>query len=105
MHRRTFLRSGAALPVAAMSGLPAWARANAATASVEASWRVFDVATQVEVTEPAGVSRVWLPVPLTADTDYFKNLGSTWGAEGGAARFIVDAKSRAVPRCPEIPRR
>jgi len=103
MHRRTFLRSGAALPVAALSGLPAWARANAATGPVEASWRVFDVATQVEVTEPAGVSRVWLPVPLTADTDYFKNLGSTWGAEGGAARFIVDPKSRAGIVAAEFP--
>jgi transglutaminase-like putative cysteine protease len=53
---------------------------------------VFEVTTQVEIAEPAGVTRVWLPVPLTADTDYFKNLGTTWSAESGSAAYVVDAQ-------------
>ncbi len=93
MHRRAFLKSGAALPAAAMCGLPRIAFANAESAA--AQWRVFEVVTQVRIGEPAGTSRVWLPVPLTADTDYFKNLGSTWAAEGGTASYVQDAKYRA----------
>jgi transglutaminase-like putative cysteine protease len=100
MHRRTFLKSGAALPVAAMAGLPRIASADAAQAGM---WRVFEVVTQVEVTEPAGVTRVWLPVPLTADTDYFKNLGSTWTAQGGSARYVQDSVYRAGIVASEFP--
>lgn len=90
MHRRTFLKGGAALPVAAMSGLPVRARADGGSETV--SWRVFEVTTHVEIAEPAGVSRVWLPAPLAADTDYFKNLGTTWSADSGHATYLVDAR-------------
>ena len=86
MHRRNFLKSGAALPIAAIPGLSRFAHAEPAGQR----WRVFEVTTQVEILEPAGVSRVWLPVPLTADTDYFKNLGNTWSADAGAARYVVE---------------
>lgn len=95
MHRRSFLKSGAALPLAAMSGLPTSARADAASDAADATWRVFEVTARVEVVEPAGVTRVWLPVPLTADTDYFKNLGSTWSSDAGGVRYVVDPKYQA----------
>jgi transglutaminase-like putative cysteine protease len=102
MHRRAFLKSGAALPVAAMSGLPGLAGADAKSDAAAAPWRVFEVVTQVEV-EPAGVTRVWLPVPLTADTDYFKNLGATWSAEGGTVRHVQDPKYKAGIVAAEFP--
>lgn len=91
MHRRTFLKSGAALPIAAIPGLSRFAYAD----SIGAPWRVFEVTTQVEILEPAGVTRAWLPVPLTADTDYFKNLGNDWNAEAGAARYVQEPKYNA----------
>ena len=91
MERRTFLKSGAALPLAVI----AVARGARADVGDGDAWRVFEVTTQVEVSEPAGVTRVWLPVPLTTDTDYLKNLGSTWGTNSGAVRYVVDEKYRA----------
>lgn len=90
MHRRTFLKSGAALSGAAMAGVPGWARATTA-----APWRVFEVSTEIQVTDPSGVSRVWAPVPLTSDTDYFKNLGTSWTVEAGEARYVLEPKYKA----------
>ena len=90
MNRRTFLKTGAALPTAAaVSGLPRFAFADAQGGS---AWRVFEVTSQIEVLQPAGATRVWLPVPLTRDTDYFKSLGNSWTAMGGNAAFVQDKK-------------
>ena len=86
MDRRAFIKTSVAMPAAmAVSGYPRFAAASG-------PWRVFEVTTQAEVLKPAGVTRVWLPVPLTADTVYQKSLGSTWSAEGGTASYVQDAK-------------
>jgi transglutaminase-like putative cysteine protease len=61
-------------------------------ASVPGQWRVFEATTTVEILKPAGVTRIWLPVPLTADTSYQKSLGNSWNAEGGSASYSQDAK-------------
>jgi transglutaminase-like putative cysteine protease len=53
---------------------------------------VFEVTTTAEILWPAGVSRVWLPVPLTADTPYQKSLGNGWHAEGGSVSYSEDGK-------------
>ena len=87
MDRRKFIKTAAAS--AAVSSLPTFS-ATAATASER--WRVYEVTTRVEVLKPAGVTRVWLPLPLTKDTDYQKNLGNTWGVEGGTVETAVDGK-------------
>jgi len=88
MNRRAFIKTSIALPAAvAVSGLP-----RTSTASTPGPWRVFEVTTTAEILKPAGVTRVWLPVPLTADTVYQKALGNTWAAEGGTARYSQDAK-------------
>jgi hypothetical protein len=58
-------------------------------------WRTFDVTTQVEVLKPAGITRVWVPTPLTAETPYQKALGNTWKAEGGSVVFQTDPKYAA----------
>lgn len=90
MDRRMFLKTGAALPTAiAILGVPRFAFANAAASG---NWRVFEVTTQVEILKPAGATRVWLPVPLTADTDYQKGLGNQWTAEGGTATYAPEKK-------------
>jgi transglutaminase-like putative cysteine protease len=51
---------------------------------------VFEVTTIAEIQWPAGVSRVWLPVPLTADTPYQKSLDNRWQAEGGEITYTED---------------
>jgi len=87
MDRRAFIKSSVALPAAALAGLP-----GATTASTPGQWRVFEVTTTAEVLKPAGVTRVWLPVPLTADTPYQKSLGNTWSVEGGNVSYSQDGK-------------
>jgi transglutaminase-like putative cysteine protease len=88
MDRRVFIKTSLALPAAvSISILP---RLGAASAS--APWRVFEVTTTAEIQWPAGVSRVWLPVPLTADTSYQKSLGNRWRAEGGNVTYSEDGK-------------
>jgi len=56
------------------------------------NWRIFEVMTRVEVLKPEGVTRVWLPLPLTSDTDYFKSLGYTWSNESGESLAAQDPK-------------
>ena len=88
MNRRLFLKASAALPAAAATG--AISVRNALAASSEGSqWRNFEAIYRVEVQKPRGVTKVWLPLPLLEETDYFRYLGSTWNAEGGRARIYV----------------
>lgn len=90
MDRRLFIKAGTLLPAAAaVSGWPGFALAKT---TADSPWRMYEVTTQVEVLKPAGVTRVWLPVPLTVDTDYQKDHGSSWSAEGGKAAFSKDPK-------------
>jgi len=101
MDRRKFLKSGAALPTAvAISGLPRFSFANIAGGD---KWRVFEVTTQAEILKPAGMTRVWLPAPLTVDTGYQKSLGNSWAADGGTARYSQDGKYGAGIVSAEFP--
>jgi transglutaminase-like putative cysteine protease len=94
MHRRTFLKASVALPaMAAVSTLPRFAWAGPDTAG---RWRVFEVITQVEVLKPAGITRVWLPLPLVEDTPYQKGLGNTWKADGATVEAGQEAKFGAA---------
>jgi transglutaminase-like putative cysteine protease len=92
MERRTFLKSGlgasATLTLAAMPRLISAAE-SPTTAN---AWRKFEVLTRVEVTNPTGTTRVWVPVPLLTDTDYFKRGGDTWTGNAVAARAAKDPK-------------
>jgi transglutaminase-like putative cysteine protease len=91
MNRRNFIKTTTMLPaVAAVSAMPQFV--SEALAAATDKWRVFEVTTKVGVLKPTGVSRVWLPLPLAADTDFQKNLGSTWSVEGGTATVVNDGK-------------
>ena len=91
MNRRDFIKTSTLLPAAAtVAGLPQLAAA--ATIAPGDKWRVFEVTTKVGILKPAGVTRVWLPLPLSVDTDYQKNLGSTWTVENGSAMLAEDGK-------------
>lgn len=89
MDRRSFIKAGATLPAGmAIAGVPRLAGATTAGNS----WRAFEVVTRVQVLDAEGSTRVWLPAPLTRDTDYFKNLGNVWRVEGGTVNYIEEPK-------------
>ena len=89
MDRRDFLRvTGAGSATLALPGAIGNALANA----TGNPWRVYEVTTRVEVLKPAGVTRVWVPLPLLTDTDYQKSLGNTHEATGGRVAPWQDPK-------------
>ena len=74
MERRTFLKS-----------------VGVSTAAAEtAGWRTFEVTSKVEVANPSGVTRVWMPLPLAAETDYHKPLGNNWKGNGAMRQHRDD---------------
>ena len=81
MERRTFLKSVGISAAAAVVGVTGRAR-DAAASGHTAGWRTFEVTTKVEVVNPSGLTRVWLPLPLAADTDWHKPLGNSWKGNG-----------------------
>jgi transglutaminase-like putative cysteine protease len=84
MNRRKFLQSSAA--AAAAQALP-W-RALAA----EQGWRTFETVTRVEVADPFGVARAWVPLPLVADTDWQRTLDNAWRGNASRAEVLRDPK-------------
>jgi transglutaminase-like putative cysteine protease len=92
MNRRNFLKNSLAVSggLFVAGRLPAQRQLEASTDA--SKWRTFEVVTKVEVLNPSGVSRVWLPVPLTTNTDYFKRLGDTWSGNATAMGNFRDPK-------------
>jgi transglutaminase-like putative cysteine protease len=91
MKRRAFLKQGVGLSAGLLTlGLPRITRVSAATA--DAKWRTFEVVTRVEPAAPSGVTRVWVPVPLMTETDYFKRQGDSWKGNAGSARLARDER-------------
>src|SRR5918999_1004590 len=82
MHRRAFLKAGAAFGAAALP----W------PALAASGWRTYEVVTKVELAFPKGVSRVWLPLPMTADTPWHRSLGNEWSGNASQARIVADGK-------------
>src|SRR5262249_45282225 len=79
MNRRTFLRGAASLSAVAASLRVAGFVSPAGAQQKEfaprpGSWRTFEITTRVEILEPAGVTRAWLPIP-SVKSDYQKPLG------------------------------
>jgi transglutaminase-like putative cysteine protease len=89
MDRRAFLKTTALASVGA--GLLRMPGTAAGAASGD-QWRLFEVTTRVEVLNPTGVTRAWIPLPLAPDTDYHKTLGRTWSGNEDGARLVRDAK-------------
>jgi transglutaminase-like putative cysteine protease len=89
MRRRAFLRAAALGPVAATL-----ARSSRAWASDQ--WRTFEVTTRLEIQNPSGVARAWVPLPLAEDTDYHRALGHTWGGNAASVNVISDPRYSAA---------
>ena len=84
MERRVFLKSSAAIAVA--GALP-WRGAGA-----QEGWRRYEVVTRVEIVQPRGVSRVWLPLPLVEETPWQRNLGNQWTGNAARTQVLDDGK-------------
>jgi len=88
MKRREFLLTTAA--ASAVAALP-WRAALAAEA-----WRTFDITTHVEVINPTGVSRAWVPLPLVLETDWQQSISSGWTGNATQASIQSDGKYGAA---------
>ena len=84
MNRRNFLQSATAAAIA--QSLP-WRAALAQT-----GWRTFETVTRVDVTDPFGVARAWVPLPLVADSDWQKTIGNSWRGNATTAQILHDGK-------------
>ena len=83
MKRRQFIRHAAA---AAGLGLVN-PRFLAAQPPEDDAWRTFEVLTRVEVLQPSGPTRVWLPTPLAA-APWQQTMGDNYHAAGGSVVMI-----------------
>jgi transglutaminase-like putative cysteine protease len=88
MNRRQFLRTSLSLSALTIVSR----RLPLSHAAAESGWRTFEVTTNVEVPTTQGITRVWVPTPLTVETQYQKPLGNSWKAEGGQIGFHTDPK-------------
>jgi transglutaminase-like putative cysteine protease len=88
MRRRAFLRTAAFTPVAATLAKSPLARASAGAER----WRTFEITTRSEILNPSGVTRVWVPLPLTPDADYHRTLGQTFGGNAPSVHVIRDPR-------------
>ena len=90
MDRREFLRFTSLASASIM--YPTLAPPVFAQAAGGDKWRTFEVTTQVEVLKPSGVTRVWIPTPLTQDTPYHRTLSNEFKAEGGRSGIVQEGK-------------
>ena len=88
MDRRDFLRSAGI--VTAGLAWPGSRTSFAQSSPAEGGWRTFEIVTRAEVLEPSGPTRLWIPAPLGAETPYQKAIATTFKAEGGTAKLVLD---------------
>jgi transglutaminase-like putative cysteine protease len=89
VKRRDFLRSASIVSAGLMFGDAAGLFAEE---KLPSGWRTFEVTTHVEILKPAGVTRVWLPEPLSIRTPFQRALSNRFTAEGAAVKLV---KSKA----------
>ena len=86
LARRQFIQKSSLACVAA--ALPAISFAQSASPDRQFSpqpgqWRTFEVTTRVEIAEPQGVTKVWLPIP-SIDNDWQVSQSSAYSSNGKA---------------------
>jgi transglutaminase-like putative cysteine protease len=93
LHRRNFIKTGAALAI--LPALPHTALAQTAFAPKPSGWRHYQVVTRLEIAKPEGKVQAWIPVPSVNEADWFKSNDSKWTTNGQAA-LKRDAKYNAA---------
>ena len=89
MKRRTLITAGPAAGLLALT--PFAARAQATSA-----WRTFEVVTRVEVAAPTGQVMVWVPLPLSQDTDWFQTLENSVTGNFTVNNDVIEPNYRAA---------
>lgn len=93
MDRRQFLRT--TIPLSAL--VVAGARPRLALADRRAfeprpgSWHTYELTTRVELLDPRGVARVWLPIP-GVNADFQQTLGDRWSGNARVTKIVADDK-------------
>ena len=88
MKRRAFLQAAAAMP--ALAAMPSAVRETVAAQAPD-GWRTFEMVTRVEIADPSGVTRAWIPLPWTAKTDWHNPIGNKWTGNG-QMKVVTDGK-------------
>ena len=88
MERRKFLQATLAVP--ALAVMPSAVRETIAAQAAE-GWRTFETVTKVEITNPTGVSRAWVPLPFTEKSDWHNAMGNKWTGNG-QMKVVNDGK-------------
>ena len=94
MDRRDFIRTAAFASAALAAGrISSAAAADAPGHTAFApdpanGWRTFDVTTRVEVAQPDGLVRAWIPLPSVSDAAWSRPQGNLW--QGNAASVRID---------------
>src|SRR5262249_39369629 len=52
------------------------------------TWRSFVIVTRVEVLEPTGVTRIWVPTGLIREAPYQRTFANDVHADGGTAKLV-----------------
>src|SRR5574340_481417 len=86
MQRREFLWTSMSLAAGVM--WPASPSMAAFAPSPDDGWRTFDVTTRVEVLQPDGATRAWLPLPSVDEKDWIRTMGNLWQGSSGNVRLL-----------------
>ena len=89
MKRRTLITAGPAAGLLALSPLRLRAQSTD-------GWRTFEVVTRVEVTAPSGQVTVWVPLPLSQDTDWFQTLENSVTGNFAVNNDVIEPNYRAA---------
>ncbi|HTZ58035.1 MAG TPA: transglutaminase domain-containing protein [Acidobacteriaceae bacterium] len=81
MNRRQFLRAG-------LMTIPSFSVGAEVLAQIvqEPQWRTYEIVTSVQVLQPSGTTRVWLPQPLADRTAFQRSVARGVHCEGGKIR-------------------
>jgi hypothetical protein len=95
VHRRRFpSRRRPASAAVAWGGIPkAWYQTPAAAARR----RIFEITTRIEILQPSGPTRVWVPTPLAA-APYQETLGDTYHLGEDGRSVMVEKRGRRHAR-------
>lgn len=90
MNRRHFLKTAGLAAGLSSPFLSLAARAAAGGEAAPDGWRTFEVVTKVELLDPEGAARVWLPLPSVFESDWIRPLGNVWETNADSARMVAD---------------
>ena len=86
MNRREFFVSGSS--AAMLASLPRLSFAQGGV--LPAAWRQFEITTEVELAADYGATRLWIPMPLTTDTEFHRTLAVNWADNATQAGIYRD---------------